>query len=497
MANPDQSQRQGRAVVVGASMSGLLAARVLARHYELVTVIERDALPEVGENRKAVPQGRHAHVLLGSGQLAIEDLLPGVTAEILTAGGAVCRAFQDIRFIIGGHELTRDAVGADVLLASRPLIEGVVRRRTLEADNIQLVHADATGLASDGYGLVTGVHVCAHGETEVHPADVVVAASGRGGQVPAWLEQIGCAAPPEERLHIGVTYVSRPLRIRAGALGGDRLVLIGAKPGLPRGLTLIEQENGTWICTLSGYGSEHRPPADEPGYLDFLASVAPREVVDAVAAADALGDFVRHGFPDNRRRRYDRLRPHPEGLVVVGDAVCSFNPLYGQGMSVAALQAVALGRCLEADREGLTRRALEAITKVVALAWSQAVGGDLALPEVDGRRSWDVRLVNAYLERVLRASEHDPVVAAAFSDVSDLLAPPQHILRPAVLWRVLRGQRTPARPRPLPEPAARCARDRLTRPRPQSGRCSLSHADLRAADARDNQASCTTSTSSS
>ena len=437
-------------------MSGLLAARVLADHYEIVTVIERDTLPEVGENRRAVPQGRHAHVLLGSGQQAIEELLPGITAEILTARGAVCRAFQDVRFVIGGHEFTRDAVGANVLLASRPLIEGVVRRRVLSAENIALVHADATGLASDGCGLVTGVHVRANGETQMHPADVVVAASGRGGQVHAWLERIGYPAPPEERLRIDVTYVSRRLRIRPGALGGDRLVLIGAKPGTPRGLALIEQEHGTWICTLSGYGSEHRPPADERGYLDFLATIAPQEVVDAVAAAEPLGDFVRHGFPDNRRRRYDRLRTFPEGLVVVGDAVCSFNPLYGQGMSVAALQAIALGRCLDAHRGGLSRRALKAITKVVDLAWSQAVGGDLALPEVDGHRSWEVRLVNAYLEYVLRASEHDPVVAAAFSDVSDLLAPPRHILRPAVLWRVLRGRRTLVRPRPrtLSEPVA-------------------------------------------
>lgn len=445
MAHADQHQRQGRAVVVGASVSGLLAARVLADHHETVTVIERDTLPEVGENRRAVPQGRHAHVLLGSGQQAIEGLLPGITAEILTAGGATCHAFQDIRFVIGGHEFTRDTVGADVLLASRPLVEGVVRRRVLATDNIDLVHANATGLASDGKGLVTGVHVGAAGNARMQPADLVVAASGRSGQVTAWLERMGYAAPPEERLRIDVTYVSRRLRLRPGALGGDRLVLIGAKPGLPRGLALIEQENDAWICTLSGYGV-HRPPTDERGYLDFLATIASSDVVDAVATAEPLGDFVRHGFPHNQRRRYDRLHAFPDRLVVVGDAVCSFNPLYGQGMSVAALQAVALGRCLEVGRVGLTRRALKAVTKVVDLAWGQAVGGDLALPEVDGHRSWDVRLVNAYVERLLRASEHDPVVAAAFSDVSDLLAPPQHILRPAVLWRVLRGQRPPVPP---------------------------------------------------
>jgi len=436
----DQHQREGRAVVVGASMAGLLAARVLADHYETVTIVERDTLPEVGENRRAAPQGHHAHVLLGSGQQAIEELLPDITAEIQLAGGAMCRAFHDVRFIVGDHEFTRDAVGADVLLASRPLIEGVVRRRVLAADNVELIHADATGLAAGSDGRVTGVDLRDNGEPTTQPADLVVAASGRSGQVPAWLARQGHAAPPEERLRIDITYVSRRLRLPPGALGHDRLVLIGARPGLPRGLALIEQEHGMWICTLSGYGTGHRPPVDERGYLDFLATVAPRDVVDAVATAEPLGDFVTHAFPDNRRRRYDRLPSFPDGLIVVGDAACSFNPLYGQGMSVAALQAVELRRCLAHGRPGLTRRALKAITKVVDLAWSQAVGGDLALPEVAGHRSWDVRLTNAYIDRLLRTCEHDPVVATAFSDVSDLLAPPQHILRPAVLWRVLRGQ---------------------------------------------------------
>jgi 2-polyprenyl-6-methoxyphenol hydroxylase-like FAD-dependent oxidoreductase len=423
-------------------MAGLLTARVLSDHYATVTVVERDTLPEVGAQRRAVPQGRHAHVLLGSGQQAIEQLLPGVTAEILGVGGAMCHAFQQVRFVVGGHEFPRDTPGADVLLASRPLIEGVVRRRVMAADNVDLFHADAAGLAADRDGRIAGVDVRDGGAPTTHPAELVVAASGRNGQVPAWLARMGHPAPPEERLRIDVHYVSRPLRLPPAVMGGDRLVLIGARPGLPRGLALMEQEHGAWMCTLSGYGAGHRPPTDERGFLDFLRSVAPGDVVDAVTTADALGGFASHGFPDNRRRRYDRLPSLPEGLVVVGDAMCSFNPLYGQGMSVAALQAVALGRCLQDGRAGLSRRALNAATKVVDVAWSQAVGGDLALPEVAGHRSWGVRLGNAYLERLLRASEHDPVVAAAFSDVSDLLAPPQHILRPAVLWRVLRGQRS-------------------------------------------------------
>jgi 2-polyprenyl-6-methoxyphenol hydroxylase-like FAD-dependent oxidoreductase len=445
MTDATQPQDRSRAVVVGASMAGLLAARVLADHHDTVTVVERDPLPAVGENRRAVPQGRHAHLLLGSGRQAIEGLLPGFTDEILAAGGALGRALEQTRLVIGGHELTREAAGASVFLASRPLLEGVVRRRVLGLANVELAQTEATGLVSDGSGAggVTGVRLGASGA--VSRADLVVAASGRSGQVVSWLDALGLESPPEERLRVDVTYVSRRVRLRPGALGGDRVVLIGARPGLPRGLALLEQEHGGWICTLSGYGTAHRPPTEERGFLDFLASVAPADVVEAVREAEPVGDFVRHAFPDNRRRRFERLSDFPEGLVVVGDAVCSFNPLYGQGMTVAALEAVALGRCLEAGRDGLSRRVLDAVATVVDPAWAQAVGGDLALPEVQGPRSWDVRLVNAYVERLLRAGEHDPVVAAAFNDVADLLAPPQHIMRPAVLWRVLRGQRPPGR----------------------------------------------------
>lgn len=441
----ENQSRQGHAVVVGASMAGLLAARVLADHFERVSILERDELPAVGEQRRAVPQGRHAHALLGSGRNVIEELFPGFVAEILAAGGTSGRVMREIQFVISGHEFTRDADGQDVLLASRPLIEGVVRRRLLSMTNVELVPCNVTGLTIGTGRMVSGVRLAGEGEDHIE-ADLVAVANGRAGQVPAWLEEHGFRAPLEERLRIDVTYVSRQLRLRPDALGGDRVVLIGAKPGMPRSLALLEQENCSWICTAGGYGAEHRPPLEDLGYLEFLATIAPEEVVAAVAEAEPLTDYVRHTFPDSRRRRYDKLADLPERLVVLGDAVCSFNPLYGQGMSVAALEALELRRCLESGRANLSRRFQKAAAKVVQGAWGQAVGGDLALPEVEGHRSWDVRLSNAYVERLLRTCEHDPVVAKAFGDVSDLLEPPQHILRPAVLWRVLRGggQRRPS-----------------------------------------------------
>lgn len=441
--------RDGRggdhAIVIGASVAGLLAARALAEAFERVTIVERDELPAVGEGRKAVPQGGHAHVMLASGQRSIEQLLPGITDELFAAGARSCKSMREIRFVIAGHELTREASGADVLLASRPLIEGHVRRRVLALANVTVrERCDAVGLlTSPDHQHVTGLRVrerSAASAEEPVTADLVVAAGGRAARIPALLEALGYPRPEEDRLQVDLMYASRRVRLCPGALDGDKLIGIGPRPGLPRGVMLIAQEDH-WILTASGYGAEHHPPTDEPGYLGFVASVAPADVLAAIRDSEPLGDIVTHGFPANQRRRYERLKRFPDGLLVVGDAISSFNPLYGQGMSVAALEAVELRRCLERGRQRLAKRFFRAAGKVVNQAWDMAVGGDLALPEVAGHRPLVVRVTNAHVERLLQAAEHDPIVAAAFSDVGDLLAPPQHVLSPRVLSRVLRDNR--------------------------------------------------------
>jgi 2-polyprenyl-6-methoxyphenol hydroxylase-like FAD-dependent oxidoreductase len=430
------------AVVVGASVAGLLAARVLSDAYERVTIVERDELPPVGEGRRAVPQGAHAHVMLASGQRAIEELLPGITGELFAAGAQSGKALREIRLVIAGHALTREAQGADVLLASRPLIEGHIRRRVLALANVTVrERCEAFDLlTSADRRRVTGVRVRGGGaqDREELGADLVVAASGRAARVPALLEALGYSRPREDRLAVDLVYVSRRVRLRPGALDGVKLIGFGARPGHPRGLWLIAQEDH-WILTAFGYGAEHHPPADEEGYVAFAATVAPPEVLAAIRESDPLGPLVSHGFPANHRRRYHRLRRFPEGLLVLGDAISSFNPLYGQGMSVAALEAIELRRCLEQGLRKLPERFFRAAGKIVSQAWDMAVGADLALPEVQGRRTLTLRITNAYVERLLRVAEYDPIVAQAFGDVSDLLAPPHGVLKPCIIRRVLRG----------------------------------------------------------
>ena len=438
------------AVVIGASVAGLLAARALSEFYEQVTVVERDELPAFGEGRRSIPQGRHVHALLPSGQRCMEELLPGIERELLAAGAEAMQPLEEMRFSIQGHLLTRGHVGVGSLVASRPLIEGCLRRRVAALANVRLRdRCDAVGLLADGER-VCGVRVLprAQGSAEEElRADLVVAAGGRAGRLPAWLDALGYARPQEDELPIDVRYVSRRLRIVPGAVGPDKLVLIGARPGRARGMALELQEHGEWLLTVSGYGRENHPPTDVDGMLRFAATVAPPDVLAAIRNAEPLGEIATHAFPANRRRRYERLDRFPAGLLPIGDAIASFNPLHGQGMSVAALEAVALRRCLAAGDEALGRRFFSEAARIVDHAWEMAVGGDLALPEVAGTRPLRLRISNAYFERALRAAEHDLVVATAIMRIGALLDRPPQLLRPAIAWRVL-ARRILARRRP-------------------------------------------------
>ncbi|MDQ3978346.1 MAG: hypothetical protein M3314_02175 [Actinomycetota bacterium] len=425
-------------------MAGLLAARVLSDAYEQVTVVERDTLPGTGQHRKGVPQGHHVHGLLPRGEEILQAMFPGFTRELTGAGVQTCELFGEARFSPSGHLLARTATGLRVLLSSRPLLEGHVRERVGQLANVALVEGcDVVGLGiTDDGRRVTGPRILRRSDgsaEEVLAADLVVDATGRGSRTSAWLEALGYQPPAEEQVRIGVGYASCRLRRHPAALSGDKLVVVGAEPGRPTGLALFAIENDQWILSLFGYG--HRPPADSEGFWSLAARVMPPEVFEPLREAEPLDRIKTYRLNSNLRRRYERLRRFPDGLVVLGDALCSFNPIYGQGMTVAALEAETLRRCLDRGERQLARRFFRGAAKPVDQAWKMAVGADLALPEVEGRRSLEVRIANAYMRRLLVVAEHDGAVATGFMRVMGMLDPLPRLLRPAIALRVLRKTR--------------------------------------------------------
>ena len=443
----------GHAVVLGASMAGLLAARVLSDAYERVTVVERDPLPDTAENRRGVPQGRHAHVLLARGAQILDELFPGLLDDLVAGGAPVVRDLTEMRFSPAGHPLCLRGHPAQAATyqASRPYLEGQVRARVRALATVDVVDGcEVVGLLTTlARDRVTGVRMLrgALGVEEALGADLVLDATGRGGRAMAWLARIGYGQPPQEQLPIHLKYATRHLRLRPDALPGHKFVAVGAEPGRPTGLVLFAEEQDRWVLTLIGY-DRHHPPAEPEAFLAFVEAVAQTDVLAAVRDAEPLDDVVVQRFPANLRRRYERLRRFPAGLLVFGDAICSTNPAYALGMSVAALQAAALRDSLVDGDRDLARRFFRAAAKPVDMAWQLAVGADLALPQVQGPRPLPVRVINAYVNRVLTAAERDPTVAEHFLRVASLQDPARRLFRPSTALRVVLGslRRRPPKP---------------------------------------------------
>ncbi|MCC9078551.1 hypothetical protein FKZ61_020835 [Litorilinea aerophila] len=438
---------QNHAIVIGASMGGLLAARALADFYQQVTLIERDAFPPIGENRKGVPQGRHTHALLLRGAEVLEGLFPGLAADLMDRGvPLINRPERELIWFDGGGyhaRFTNEDGRLGTLGVSRPLLEGYVRQRLLALPNVCAIQqCDALGLApSERGGRVRGVRILRRVEgsaEEVLEADLVVDASGRGSRAPKWLAEMGYAPPKEERVTVNVSGVTRLYRRRPEHLNGAKVVIVTPSPECKRGGVMVVQEGERWTVTLIGF-TRDAPPRDEEGFLAFARSLPAPEIDEVIKDAEPLSDFLPYPFRASQWRRYDKLDRFPEGFLVFGDAICSFNPIYGQGMSVAAMEALDLQHELRRGSEGLWRRFFRRAARSIDNPWQIVVSGDLRFPEAEGKRTPAIRFINAYMARLHRAAHRDPVVARAFNEVAGLLAPPQSLMRPGIMWRVLRG----------------------------------------------------------
>ncbi len=435
------------AVVIGGSIGGLLAARVLSGYFDRVTVVERDPIPKGVETRQSVPQGHHVHALFGGGVAVIERLYPGIFEELVAAGAVACDFAKDLRWYHQGVWKLRTESGLRSFWQSRPFLETHVRRRTAGAPGVHcLERCEAVRLLSDAAGTrITGVEVRYRGEaehTERLAADLVVDASGRGSRVPQWLASLGYAAPEETTVGVDIRYASRFYE-RRGDAGHDWRVLavFATPPGRTRAGYLFPVEGGRWLATAVGRLTDH-PPGDERGYLEFLRSLEVPDFYETVKDARPLSPVSTFHFPAQRWRRYDRLPRIPDGLIVLGDAVCSFNPVYGQGMSVCALQADLLDRMLRdcggaATPAGFSKRFFRRAAGLVATPWLIATGSDFMYPQTQGRRPFGTGLLNWYFARVFRLCAWDRNVLLRFYRVLHLLVQPITLFHPSILFRVL------------------------------------------------------------
>lgn len=440
------------AIVMGGSMAGLLAARVLSDHYQQVTLIERDPFPAQPQQRRGVPQGRHTHGLLASGRSVLERFFPGITQALVNSGAHFGDIVADSRWFFEGACLARVPTDLKGLLLTRPMLEGAVRERVLAIPGI--TRRDNTAVeglvASERSDRVAGVR--AGGQTLA--ADLVVDATGRGSRTPQWLEAMGYEKPREEAVQIALGYTTRFFRRRTTDLEGDTAVIIPSTPDGKRGGVMLAQEGDRWTVTLFSHFGNYAPE-DLPGFIEFARNLPAPYIHQVVQRAEPLGDAATTRFPASIRRRYEKLQRFPAGYLVFGDAMCSFNPIYGQGMSVAALEALELEKSLGANDCDLAKTFFRRAAKVVDIPWSIAAGNDLRMPEAIGPRTAGVRFVNWYMSKLHKAAHSDPVPALAFHRVGNLLAPPPSVMHPRVAVRVLWRNMRRSTSAPQPQEAMR------------------------------------------
>jgi 2-polyprenyl-6-methoxyphenol hydroxylase-like FAD-dependent oxidoreductase len=456
--------QRSHAVVIGASMAGVLAARALAEHFERVTIVDRDRLPDSGSFRNGVPQGHHLHVLLVGGRHAIESLLPGFESDLVAAGAVAVRFPQDVLWLTAAGWSRRFEARPDdyVLSISRPLLESLVRRRVLEGEGIAVMDGcEAPALTTSADGRVTGVEVRHRGDLDGSTrrelaADLVVDASGRTSRCADWLEALGYARPEETRIDSFLGYASRQYAPPPGWRNDWKaLFLMSQAPNHARTGFLFPIEEGRWIVTLAGAGRDY-PPTDDQGFLDFARSLRHPVLHEAISGAEPLTPIHSWRHTENRRRHFERLRRWPHGLIALGDAACAFNPIYGQGMSVAAQTAVALDRELREadDLDRLTQRFKRTVAARAAGAWLLATGEDLRYPTTEGSRvGLTTKLTHRYLDRVVRAATADPAMNRVFLEVLALVRPPASLFHPRVAAAALRRHEPPQRVPELPASA--------------------------------------------
>ncbi|MBW5483036.1 FAD-dependent oxidoreductase [Streptomyces bambusae] len=452
------SEAHRHAVIVGGGFSGMLAAAALADRTVRVTVVERDALPASPVPRRGLPQAHHAHLLWSGGARAVEELLPGTVERWLAAGARRIPLPTGLVSMSANGWLRRFPETQFLIACSRDLLDWTVREQVLRRPGVTVLErTELLGLEGDAER-VTGVRIReADGTRRVLAADLVVDASGRGSRAPRLLQQLGAGPVHSEEVDSGLVYASRIFQAPQGT-DGYPVVNVQSDPRVPvpgQTATIVPVEGGRWLVTLSGTRGG-QPSGDTDRFEAFARGVRHPVVGELISRAEPLTDVVVTRATVNRRNFLERAALWPEGFVVVGDAVATYNPVYGHGMSVAAQGVLALRTELRARglaAPGFARRVQRAVAGPVATAWDLATAQDILYPGARGRPPGRMSVaLRRYVDRLMLTATSRPLVSKAMFDVMTLSAPASTLLRPEVALAVARGpRRLPLHEPPLTE----------------------------------------------
>jgi 2-polyprenyl-6-methoxyphenol hydroxylase-like FAD-dependent oxidoreductase len=441
---PGKENSRRHAVVIGASIAGLCAARVLSDSYSQVSVYERDELPGTAANRATVPQDRHLHMLMARGAAEFEELFPGLLKDMVAAGVPILENRPDcIHLGAAGHVLGTGQTLRDEFTAyvpSRPHLEWQIRKRVQGIGNVAIQRRSVAEPAFDPLRRrVTGVLLDPAdppGDPEFVAADFVVDAAGRGTRLPVWLTQWGYPRPTEQTLDIGINYATHYFRIPDGLIQ-ERVVVAGASHDQSLGLGMLCYEDGTWVLTTFGV-ADAKPPRTFADMLVLASELLPPHFAEALAQADPVGEPAFHAFPASKWRRYDKLDSFPAGILPLGDAVVSFNPTFGQGMTMTALQAGHLRRALRSGADDVVAEVNRATAKTTFPVWTMNAIGDTSFHHARTEQMpWWWRPSGALFDQFLGAAESESVLAEWFLRRFSLLDSLYMVPPPRIIGRAI------------------------------------------------------------
>ena len=446
------------ALVLGSGIAGLLAARVLADHFERVTIVERDTLPADASHRSGVPQARHAHGLLMRGLEVIERLFPSITHELEAVGAPRVEWMIDTLQWIPAGWTPRYPSGIVTWATSRALLETIIRRCVAELPNVDFVEDKVV------CGLVTNpdrtriIGVNLRSCLDILRGDLVVDATGRTSQMPEWLIEIGYRAPEETVVDAHLGYATQVFCLPEAYQPDWKALLIMTTPERPRGGVFQQIEDGKWMMTLAGTSGDY-PPTDEHELRAFARSIPAPPLHDVLEVAEPITPVYGYRSTANRLRHYETLDRLPAGLAVIGDAACAFNPVYGQGMTVAALGAEILDQALHEGFDGLAFQ--KRLAKSNQMPWQMATGEDYRYPVEGTPATPFIRRINRYVSWLYEAGTVEPEITSTFLAMMHLKAPLTAMFRPALITRRLRYS---LRGKPAPQIIPRVTPSKIAEP---------------------------------
>ena len=432
------------AIVLGGSLTGLLAARVLSQYYARVIIIEKDTVHREPESRKGQPQTRHLHGLLPSGLQVMSRYFTGLLDEITSYGAKVFDFGESMNWYCYGGFRKSFAIDIKTVSISRPLLEHIIRERVLGLSNVRLIdNTTAKHLIADEKQKVTRVvtEEKVSGRTESLSADLIIDSTGRGSRTPQWLKESGYGEIEVSEVKVNVGYTTRMYERDPGDPRGEKWIAYTPQaPAETRFGGAFPIEGDKWMVTVGGWHGDHAP-AENAGYLEFVKSLPNPDIYDIVSKNEPASEFVQYKFPVSIRRHYEKLRRFPVGFLVLGDAISSFNPIYAQGMSSASLQVKVLDNMLAENvaADELAKVFFKRSKKIIDTIWGLATGEDFRYSLTTGARPIGIKLINKYVAKIHRATTKDEVVCGAFLKVMGLLKPPASLFHPKILWKVMRA----------------------------------------------------------